>query len=274
MACELKRWLGQVNRRSSATRSRSAGWPVVDCTAPTPPSELKAIRSARVSAHFRNDLRAASVSPGSISSSWLRDIRNIRTDVVVSKDCRRPPNRSRSKSILSYTSGSGCANSMKRLPKSGASLLTPRRTEGDLKVALRELGAASPFDHAAIHDLYSRIAQICGSWFSEQEAAEVSPVSKALRSTGKSLLEASQLLSGHETGLRTRVEIEATSQLTGILALEPNVGSVGTPKHRPSFPEDAANTGGAAAQGNYRMAKLERFSGCSAGGNRKPILHP
>ena len=112
---------------------------------------------------------------------------------------------------------------MKRLLKRGASLLTPSRTEGDLKVALCELGAASSLDDAAIHDLYFRIAQICGSWFSEQEAAEVSPISKALRSTGKSVLEASQLLSGHKTGLRTHIEIEAISQLAGILALEPRM---------------------------------------------------
>jgi hypothetical protein len=134
--------------------------------------------------------------------------------------------------------------SMKRLPKRGASLRTPRRTEGDLKVALRELGVANRFDHAAIRDFYSRIAQICGSWFSEQEAAEVSPVSKALRSTGKSLLEASQLLSGHKTGLRTRVEIEAISQLAGILALEPNVGSLGQAKtFIGRFQEEAAKIG-------------------------------
>jgi hypothetical protein len=133
---------------------------------------------------------------------------------------------------------------MKRVLKRGASLLTPSRTEGDLKVALCELGAASSLDDAAIHDLYFRIAQICGSWFSEQEAAEVSPISKALRSTGKSVLEASQLLSGHKTGLRTHIEIEAISQLAGILALDPNVGSLGQAKTLIGrFQEEAAKIG-------------------------------
>lgn len=133
---------------------------------------------------------------------------------------------------------------MKRLPKSGASLLTPGRTEGDLKVALGELSAANSLDDVAIHDLYFRIAQICGSWFSEQEAAKVSPVSKALRLTGKSLLEASQLLSGHKAGLRTRVEIEATSQVAGILALDPSVGSLEEAKTLISrFQEEAAKIG-------------------------------
>jgi hypothetical protein len=99
-------------------------------------------------------------------------------------------------------------------------------------------------DDAAIHDLYFRIAQICGSWFSEQEAAEVSPVSKALQSTGKSLLEASQLLSGHKTGLRTHVEIEVTSQVAGILALDPSVGSVGDARTLIGrFQEEAAKIG-------------------------------
>src|SRR5689334_22264564 len=112
------------------------------------------------------------------------------------------------------------SDSMRRLPKRGATLLTPRGTEDDLKVALGELGVANCFDDAAIHNFYLRIAQICGVWFSEQEAAEVSPVAKALRSTGRDLLEASQLFSGHETGLRTHVEIKATSQVAEILALD------------------------------------------------------
>ena len=133
---------------------------------------------------------------------------------------------------------------MRRLAKRGASLLTPRRTEGDLKTALCELGVASRFDDAAIHNSYVRIAQVCGSWFSEQEATKSSPVSKALRSTGKILLEASQLFSGHETGLRTRVEIEVTSQVAGILALDPSVGSVGDAKTLISrFQEEAAKIG-------------------------------
>ena len=82
------------------------------------------------------------------------------------------------------------------------------------------------------------------AWFSEQEAAEVSPVSNALRSTGKKLLEALQLFSGHETGLRTHVEIEVTSQVAGILALDPSVGSVGEAKTLISrFQEEAAKIG-------------------------------
>jgi hypothetical protein len=132
---------------------------------------------------------------------------------------------------------------MRRLPKRGASLLTPSRSEGDLKVALCDLGVAN-LDDAAIHDLYFGIAQICGSWFSEQETAEVSPVSKALQSTGKGLLEASQLFSGHETGLRTHVEIEATSQVAEILALDTSVGSLREAKALISrFQEEAAKIG-------------------------------
>ena len=101
-------------------------------------------------------------------------------------------------------------DSMKRLPKRGASLLTPSRTEGDLKVALRQLGVANRFDDAAIRDLYSRIAQICGSWFSEQEAAENS----------------------------------ATKQVAGILALDPSVGSSEEAKTLISrFQEEAAKIG-------------------------------
>ena len=64
----------------------------------------------------------------------------------------------------------------------------------------------------------------------EQEAAEVEPVAKALRSTARNLIEASKLLSGHESGIRTHVEIEATSATVRILALDPSVGSINAAK--------------------------------------------
>ena len=54
---------------------------------------------------------------------------------------------------------------------------------------------------------------------------EVSPVAKALLSIGRNLTDAVRLLSGHETGLRTSVEIEVTSQTAEFLALDPAVGS-------------------------------------------------
>ena len=133
---------------------------------------------------------------------------------------------------------------MKRLPTTGASIATPRLEESKLKGALRDLGVAEAFDDAAVHQLYLGIGKIYGSWLSEQKAKEVSPVAKALRSAGKNLTEASKLLSGHETGLRTHVEVEATSHAARILALDPTVGSLGEAQRLISaFQEEAARIG-------------------------------
>jgi Rad3-related DNA helicase len=133
---------------------------------------------------------------------------------------------------------------MKRLPTTGASIATPRLEESKLKDALRDLGVAEAFDDAAVHELYLRIAEIHGAWLSEQEAKEVSPVAKALRSAAKNLTEASKLLSGHETGLRTHVEFEATSHAARIMALDPTVGSLGEAQRLISaFQEEATRIG-------------------------------
>jgi hypothetical protein len=114
---------------------------------------------------------------------------------------------------------------MKKLSSSGASIVTPREAETKLKGVLSELCVVDAFDEFAVHELYLKIGQIYGAWLSEQEAAEVSPVAKALRLTARNLLDASTVLSGLETGLRTHVEIEATRQTAKILALDPRVGS-------------------------------------------------
>ena len=133
---------------------------------------------------------------------------------------------------------------MKRLPIKGASIITPRRAEGDLKLVLEKVGAGHAFDDAATHDLYLRIGEIYGTWLSEQEAAGVSAVAKALRSTARNLIEASKVLSGQQTGLRTRIEIEATSLTTRFLALDPSVGSLGEAQALiTAFQQEAARVG-------------------------------
>jgi hypothetical protein len=113
---------------------------------------------------------------------------------------------------------------MKRLPMRGASLMTPALSEEDLKDVLGKLGVVAAFNDAEVHDLYLEIAKIYGSWMSEEEAKEVSAVASALRSTGKNLIEASRLLGGRATGLRSQVELEVTTLTTEVLALNPTVG--------------------------------------------------
>ena len=115
---------------------------------------------------------------------------------------------------------------MKRLPIAGASTATPRLDEGELRRVLSELGVSAAFRDADVRELYVKIAGIHGAWLAEQEAKEVEPVAKALLSTAKNLSDAAKLLSGHESGLRTHIEIEATSATARIMSHDPNLGSV------------------------------------------------
>jgi hypothetical protein len=77
-----------------------------------------------------------------------------------------------------------------------------------------------------MHTLYMKISAVYGAWFSEQESREVKPVAKAVLTTAKGLLEAAKLLSGHETGFRTHVEVETTSATARALARDQTIRSV------------------------------------------------
>src|SRR6476659_2792394 len=105
----------------------------------------------------------------------------------------------------------------RKLSTGGASIAAPRENEAKLRGVLIELGVGEAFDDSAVHELWFDIGRIYGAWLSEQEAAEVSPVANALRSTARNLLEATAVLSGLETGFRTHVEIEATRHAATML---------------------------------------------------------
>jgi hypothetical protein len=119
---------------------------------------------------------------------------------------------------------------MRRLRISGASVVTPQLGEAELRQAVDRLGVGSHFDAEGVQEIHLRIAEIIGLWFAEQEAKEASPVAKALLSTGRNLLEASKVLSGHQTGEHTLVEIQATTETVRLLALDPTIGSIDTAK--------------------------------------------
>jgi hypothetical protein len=72
---------------------------------------------------------------------------------------------------------------------------------------------------------YSRLGRIIGQWSAEQDRPHISPLAKTLMAMGRELDGMSRILSGHETGLRERHDIEVVSQLATILALDPEVGS-------------------------------------------------
>jgi hypothetical protein len=109
---------------------------------------------------------------------------------------------------------------------SGAALVTPILDEAELRKALNLLRVGDCYDAVSLREIHLRIAAIIGFWFTELEAREASPVAKALLATGRNLLEASKVLGGHQTGLHTSVEIQATSETVRLLALDPSIGSI------------------------------------------------
>jgi hypothetical protein len=155
---------------------------------------------------------------------------------------------------------------MKRLPISGASIVTPFRSEGELKSVLGDLGAADAFNEAGMREMYAGIGMIIGAWVQEHQSMEASPVAKALLSTARNLDEASRLLSGHETGMRTHVEIELTSQTARFLALDPTVRTLKKAQELiSSFQKEAARIGHAC------MVAYLDLAGESAHEGRPPL---
>jgi hypothetical protein len=115
---------------------------------------------------------------------------------------------------------------MPRLPTSGSSLMTPCREESELKRVLSELCRGSIFDDAAVHQYYMTLASLIGGWLSERARLETVPVKNALLTMAKNLGEASALLSGLETGVRTDIEIAVASRVQNLMALNPTIGSL------------------------------------------------
>jgi hypothetical protein len=114
---------------------------------------------------------------------------------------------------------------MARLPARGAAVAAPFREENELRGILSHLRVDQRFDAAHIHDLYLNLGTIIGRWIAEQYRLEISPVARALLSVANNLSEASALLGGLQTGIRSELEITVTSQAIEYLALDPSVGS-------------------------------------------------
>jgi hypothetical protein len=156
---------------------------------------------------------------------------------------------------------------MRRLGISGASVATPALGEPELRQAIDRLGVGNHFDADGIQEIHLRIAQIIGLWFAEQEAKQASPVAKALLATGRNLLEASRVLSGHQTGIHTSVEIQATTEAVRLLALDPTIGSIDTAKTLVgNFHEQSAKIGHACLDGWADLAE-------EGGQKGRPALH-
>ena len=69
------------------------------------------------------------------------------------------------------------------------------------------------------------LASLIGSWLSERARLETVPVKNALLTMAKNLGEASALLSGLETGVRSDTELAVASRVQNLMALNPTIGS-------------------------------------------------
>jgi len=113
-----------------------------------------------------------------------------------------------------------------RLPTSGGSITSPYQSEEQLKRVLCKLCGDGVLNPASIHETYIKLGAIIGEWMLEQERLEVSSVAGSLLSTAKNLNEAALFLSGFETGIHSRLEIEVGCRIARYLAQVPGVGSL------------------------------------------------
>ena len=128
---------------------------------------------------------------------------------------------------------------MPRLLGSGASIVSPWRKEEELRRVLSDLHHVE-MPSATVRELHSGLGTIIGKWMSElEERSEASPIAKALLSTSRNLSEVSRLLSGHESGFRTSVEIGVTTETIKYLELDPTLETP-APEFISAFAGDAA----------------------------------
>jgi hypothetical protein len=114
---------------------------------------------------------------------------------------------------------------MARLPTSGATTVTPYRTEAELGKVLKELCPEAEFSASAVKNLYWRLGAIVGRWSAEQNRINTLSVARTLTAISKNVAAATSALSAHQTGIHDIRDIEVVSQLKILLAADPQVGS-------------------------------------------------
>jgi hypothetical protein len=115
---------------------------------------------------------------------------------------------------------------MARLLARGSTVASPAADRNTFKNILAGLCPGYAFDDRTTDGFYDQIAQVIGRWSSEQGRLEATPVAKALKILGKSLADGCRTLEGHESGLRTTLEVEIVSVLSEYLANDSTVGSI------------------------------------------------
>ena len=74
---------------------------------------------------------------------------------------------------------------MARVPTSGATFVTPYRTEAELGKVLKELCPEAEFSASEIGELYLRLGAIIGQWSAEQSRLNALSVARALTRSAK-----------------------------------------------------------------------------------------
>ncbi|MBR1287725.1 hypothetical protein JQ597_37305 [Bradyrhizobium sp. AUGA SZCCT0177] len=114
---------------------------------------------------------------------------------------------------------------MARIPTSGATTVTPYRTEAELRKVLKELSPEAEFSASEVKNLYWRLGAIVGRWSAEQSRLKTLSIARRLTAISKNVAAATDTLSAHQTGIQDVRDIEVVSQLKIVLAADPEVGS-------------------------------------------------
>jgi hypothetical protein len=115
---------------------------------------------------------------------------------------------------------------MARVPTSGATTVTPNRTEAELRKVLGELCPEAEFSASSVKNFYRRLGAIIGRWSAEQNRLNSLSVARALTAISKNVAAAAGTLSAHQTGMHESRDIEVVSQLKIVLIADPEVGSL------------------------------------------------
>ena len=107
---------------------------------------------------------------------------------------------------------------MARIPTSGATFVTPYRTEAELGKVLKESCPEAEFSASEIGELYLRLGAIIGQWSAEQSRLNALSVARALTAISKDVAAATGSLSAHQAGIHDIRDIVAVSQLKIVLA--------------------------------------------------------
>jgi hypothetical protein len=150
---------------------------------------------------------------------------------------------------------------MARIPTSGATTVTPYRTEAELGKVLKELCPGAEFTESEISELHLRLGAVIGRWSAEQNRLNTLSIARRLTAISKNVAAAMGTLSAHQTGIRDIRDIEVVSQLKIVLAADPEVGSFQKADELVSSEEDPAKLADACLIAARKLEKQVGMNG-------------